>query len=144
MRCFNVRWAAGLGLLIAAFAPASPASAANATVSVVDKAFTPNAVTIASGESVTWNFTEGTHNVRVTQGPVKFDSGFKSSGSFTRALTDAGTYTYVCDAHSEMRGTVTVNGASGSPAPAAPAAAGADTTPPRLTAGRISALAVVR
>ena len=124
--------------------PAAPALAADASVSVNDKAFAPADVTISPGESVTWSWGEAGHNVRVTDGPSTFDSGFKSAGgTYAKAFPTAGTYRYVCDAHpAGMRGTVTVGGASSaaaSPAPAAPAPAAL-----RLSGVSVSRLGVVR
>jgi len=87
----------------------SPALAADASVTIADKAFAPADVTISPGESVTWTWNESGHNVHVVSGPVSFDSGFKDAGgTFAKPLTAAGTYRYVCDAHPSMRGSVTV------------------------------------
>ena len=41
------------------------AGAADETVAVSNNAFTPDAVTIRVGDTVTWTNTSGTHNVRV-------------------------------------------------------------------------------
>jgi len=69
-----------------------------------------NNPTINTGESVTWNVTEGGHNVDV-MGPENFKStsGEDSSGTqFTHTFTKPGKYTYLCDYHSSMHGTITV------------------------------------
>ena len=126
----------------------SPALAADASVTIADKAFAPADVTISSGESVTWTWNESGHNVHVVSGPVSFDSGFKDAGgTFARPLTAAGTYRYVCDAHPSMRGSVTVGTPAAGPGPAvataAPAAAGGAAAL-RLSAVSLSRLAVVR
>ena len=39
------------------------------------------------------------HNVKVSKGPVKFGSGSKTSGSYTKKVTAKGTYTIVCTVH---------------------------------------------
>ena len=76
-----------------------PASAGAATVSIVGRSFGPT-VTVAPGDSVTWNWASGPHNVHVTSGPETFDSGIKDvGGTYTRQLTVAGTYAYQCDVH---------------------------------------------
>src|SRR5439155_11498992 len=126
--------------LVATAALTAPAAARAADVSIANKAFGPADVTIPSGGSVTWSWSEGPHNVHVVQGPEVFDSGIKSAGgTYTRALTAAGVYTYQCDVHPSMRGQITVTAAGASaPAPAAGFA------PPRLGALEISTLAVVR
>jgi plastocyanin len=122
--------------------PAAPALAANASVTVNDKAFSPADVAISPGESVTWSWGEAGHNVRVTDGPSTFDSGFKPAGAtYAKAFTTAGTYRYVCDAHpTDMRGTVTVGGATSAAASPAPGAA----TPPASPALRLSGVSVSR
>jgi plastocyanin len=39
------------------------------------------------------------HNVAVTKGPVKFRSSFKTSGTYSKTVRTAGTYTIVCTIH---------------------------------------------
>jgi plastocyanin len=123
-----------------ALVPAASAQAAEVTVG--DKSFTAAEVTIGVGEAVTWRWTAGTHNVHVTTGPEKFDSGFKDAGgTYIHTFTTAGTYAYICDAHPSMRGAVTVAG--GAAPPGAPAAGTVDAAPPRLASVRVSRLAVL-
>src|SRR3954468_348173 len=58
-----------------------------------------NNPTINTGESVTWNVTEGGHNVDV-MGPENFrsTSGEDPKGTqFTHTFKTPGKYTYVCD-----------------------------------------------
>lgn len=103
---------------------ASSAVAAPATVTVDNDRFSPSAVTITAGESVTWNFAESSHNVKGDGWSGNDDYG---TGTFTKTFDTPSTYSYVCEAHSEMRGTVTVQPAPAqtpqpSPQPAGPAA----------------------
>ena len=101
---------------------ASTAAAAPATVTVDNDRFSPSAVTITAGETVTWNFAESSHNV---QGDGWSGNDSFGTGTYTRAFDTAGTFSYVCDAHSDMRGTVTVQPAPAqtpAPQPSAPAA----------------------
>jgi plastocyanin len=88
------------------------------TIHVQDDRFSPAAVTIAVGDSVTWRW-EGTHSHSVTQGTTPdasqdasrlFDSGIKSSGSFGYRFAAAGTVPYFCRPHFSigMKGTITV------------------------------------
>ena len=122
-----------------------PATANAADVTIANKAFGPADVTIAAGESVTWNWGDGTHNVHVTAGPAQFDSGFKSAGgTYTKQLTAPGVYSYQCDAHPSMRGKVVVGGGAPAATTTAAPAAGLDLAPPRLAGVRVSSLAVVR
>ncbi len=100
---------------------ASPAAAAPATVTVDNDRFSPSAVTINAGESVTWNFAESSHNVQGDGWSGNDDFG---TGTFAKTFDAPGTYSYVCAAHSDMRGTVTVQpapAAAPAPAPGQPA-----------------------
>ena len=91
-------------------APAS-ASAANADVVVMDDFFQPGTVQIQPGESVTWHWGTGTTHTATAfpNQTIKFNSGAKSSGSFTRTFSRPGRFTYFCQIHGPfMRGTVEV------------------------------------
>lgn len=86
------------------------------TVVVRDFSFTPAEITIQEGETVTWDFQEGHHNVNGTQStfpsnPASFKSGEPSPAPFTYSFTFnvPGDYSYQCDPHSTiMRGKVHV------------------------------------
>jgi plastocyanin len=87
------------------------------TISVRNTSFSPAAVTIAVGDSVTWRWDGGSHSVTQgttpdpSQDPTRlFDSGVKSSGTFGYRFTSAGTVPYFCRPHfaSGMKGTITV------------------------------------
>jgi plastocyanin len=99
------------------------AAAAPATISVSADQFTPSAVSIAVGESVTWNFTELSHNVKGTG--WSGNDGF-GKGTFTKTFSSAGSFAFVCEAHADrMKDTVTVTGTAAPAAdPSLPAAAG--------------------
>ena len=91
-------------------APAS-ASAANADVVVMDDFFQPGTVQIQPGESVTWHWGTGTTHTATAfpNQTIKFNSGAKSSGSFTKTFSKPGRFTYFCQIHGPfMRGTVEV------------------------------------
>src|SRR3954451_6731748 len=98
---------------LASLALAGPAVAAPATVQVGkggDK-FVTDSVTVNTGESVTWHWVSGTHNVHFTGtaptgGDIDFQS--KAGGDKSRTFSTPGTYSYLCEAHSGMKGTVTV------------------------------------
>jgi plastocyanin len=79
-----------------------------ATVTTVDRTFSPRTVAIAAGGAVTWQFT-ATHNVTFGGAtPTGGNIGNTSSGSVSRTFPTAGTYNYECTLHSNMTGTVTV------------------------------------
>jgi plastocyanin len=57
-------------------------------------------VTVKKGTTVTWRFVGSNfHTVVVRSGPVKFRSGAKSSGTYKKKLTRAGTYRIYCSIH---------------------------------------------
>ena len=83
---------------------ATQALAATRTVKVGDDYFVRKGsvptVTVSKGTKVTWRFSgRDIHNVAVTKGPVKFRSSFKSSGTYSKTVRTAGTYTIVCTIH---------------------------------------------
>jgi plastocyanin len=77
-------------------------------IRIVDERYTPNVITIQAGESVT--FVNGDDDEHTATGPG-FDTGKMLPGdSVTIAFDTPGTYDFVCQFHSEMRGTVIVEG----------------------------------
>ena len=84
-------------------------STAKTTVRVDDDVFKPGTVTVSRGTSVTWRWVGSEpHNVTVKRGPVKFHSGTKRSGHYTKRLRRGGTYKIVCTIHSGMGMTLKV------------------------------------
>jgi plastocyanin len=86
-------------------------------VSITNDAFTPASRTVAVGSNVSWVWNTCTGDVYGTgqqcaSHNVTFDDGVASptqnQGSFDRAFTAAGTYTYHCTVHPAMTGTITV------------------------------------
>jgi len=102
----------GAGPLPADTASARTASAgspaAAGTLSIKDFAFTPAALTIKAGTTVTvTNHDSATHTWTATN--KTFDSGELATGkTFTFTFTKPGTYSYICSIHASMHGTVTV------------------------------------
>jgi len=96
---------------------ASPAAAvgANQAVGVTNNVFTPAAVTVNQGDQVTWNNTQGFHNVRFDDDSyIQPPSAAFPPWTVSRTFTDVGTFRYYCDAHGDpggigMSGAVTVN-----------------------------------
>lgn len=80
------------------------------SVTVLDNEFSPAALTVASGTTVTWTWSSGnygSHNVTFADGVNS--STTKTSGTHQRAFTVAGSYAYMCSIHgSSMSGTITV------------------------------------
>jgi hypothetical protein len=99
-------------------------------------------VTIAPGETVTWNFNETHTSTSDSQiGPETWDSGILSSGTFAHTFQTPGTYPYYCALHSFaggtfMNGVVEVSGGGATPTPTATLTppASPTATPPTPTA----------
>jgi plastocyanin len=82
-----------------------------ATTSVDMKgiAFSPAAIKVASGATVTWTNSDGfNHNVTFAGGAVAPSGNFATGSKALVMPTVAGTYNYSCTIHSGMSGTVTV------------------------------------
>jgi plastocyanin len=90
------------------------ASAASAqeemTVSIQDFFFEPDQLTVAPGTTVTWvNDGQTPHTSTADDGT--WDSGTLQPGeSFSFTFDEPGTYSYLCEIHPEMTGTVNVTG----------------------------------
>ena len=80
---------------------AAPTGAATShTVTVGDDFFRPTTLTVNRGTVVTWRWRgQNPHNVTVTSGPARFHSPTKTSGTFSRNLSRAGTYRLICTIH---------------------------------------------
>ena len=89
----------------AASAP-TPSDASQLTIK--NFAFSPDAVTVKMGSSVTWTNDDGfAHSVKSRDG--SFVSGDLDQGqTYTTTFATPGTFAYVCGIHSFMTGTVVV------------------------------------
>jgi plastocyanin len=101
---------AGAVAVVTAGALAVPALAATKSVQVKDNKFVAKSITVKKGTTVKWVWRgEAPHDVTVTKGPAKFKSSIKTSGSFSKKLTKAGTYRIVCTIHApDMKMTIKV------------------------------------
>jgi plastocyanin len=96
--------------------PATPTAPTSAVVQGIEDAFSPSAVTIATGGTVTWTMLDEEHDVTWSGaapaggGIPRMDKG----SSATRSFATAGTYSYACSRHNGRHGgTVTVNAGGG-------------------------------
>jgi len=102
----------------AALISAAPAhGAARKTVTVGDNYFTPQAMTVKAGTTITWRWpgydgAGDVHDLGLVAGPKgvkRFRSEAASTGyRFSRKLTVPGTYRLGCSLHHAMRMTVKV------------------------------------
>lgn len=83
-----------------------------ANVAIVDFGFDPADVSVDAGTTVVW-INQGAVAHTVTADDGSFDSGqLDPGGSFTQLFDTVGTYTYHCEIHSEMVGSVVVGAAN--------------------------------
>src|SRR5829696_6961642 len=89
-----------------------------AAITIVDFAFQPASLEVPAGTTVTWtNGGAAPHTVTADGGA--FDSGRLAPGAtFSQTFDTAGTFTYHCEIHPQMTGTIVVTEASGAPAAA--------------------------
>lgn len=72
-------------------------------------AFQPKTVSVKTGESVEWDWTDQGVSHTVTAENGSFDSGLCAAGTkFFVTFSTAGTVNYHCTIHAQMTGTVTV------------------------------------
>jgi plastocyanin len=118
-------------LLGVALAAAPAADAAAQTVNALPSSvFSPADVSIAQGETVTWNNMGGNHNVRFDDGSFDMPAQPSSTAwSVQRTFDQVGNFTYYCEQHSTMTGIVRV-GTGTTPPPGGTTPPPGGTTPP--------------
>jgi plastocyanin len=100
----------------------TPPAPLTALVHLAGAQFAPASVTVGVGATVTWLNDDASKHT-VTANDASFDSGSLNAGaSFAHSFTTAGSFTYVCNFHGNMRGTVIVAAANGAPTPPPPPA----------------------
>ena len=124
MRRTGPRTAIVVAALLAIALGATPARAADASVTIEDFAFTPGTVTVTEGDSGTWTNDDGTAH---TATGAAFDTERLDPGQTAKiTFSTAGSFPYVCAIHAQMTGTVVVEAAAAQPTPT-----DAGATPPR-------------
>jgi plastocyanin len=99
-------------LAASAAAPSSAASAQAGAVAatIKDFAFSPATIEAKVGQTITWTNQDSTAHT-VTLDDKSVDSGnVEANAMFSHAFTQAGTFTYHCAIHQQMKGTITVGG----------------------------------
>ncbi|NMH99376.1 cupredoxin domain-containing protein [Pseudonocardia acidicola] len=87
-------------------APAAVQPVADAAVTIANYAFSPAALTVPVGTTVTWTNTDSVPH-DVSGGPLH--SPILNQGqSWSYTFSTAGTYSYICSIHPYMNGSVTV------------------------------------
>jgi plastocyanin len=95
-------------LAFAAALMAAPAFAADHAVTIKGMKFNPPTLTIAAGDTITFTNEDGApHTATASDGA--FDTGRLAGGeSATVTVEAAGEHAYICQIHTSMKGTVTV------------------------------------
>jgi plastocyanin len=80
-----------------------------AAVVIENFAFSPAAITVSTGTTVTWtNKDSATHTVVSTSGNVLNSGNIPQGGTFSFTFKDKGSYDYHCGIHPSMTGKVVV------------------------------------
>lgn len=78
-------------------------------VAIFDFAFAPSTITVPSGGTVIWSNADGlAHTVASTDGSFGSDS-LATGAMFRHTFERSGTFTYICNLHPSMAGTVVVD-----------------------------------
>jgi len=84
--------------------------AATVDVSIIDFAFSPEAVEAAVGDVIGWtNNDSSTHSAVVDDGGCGTEN-LANGQSGGLVFSEPGTYPYVCGIHAQMRGTIEISG----------------------------------
>jgi len=107
-------------------------AAASASVTMGDFFFSPASVTVAVGDTVSWRNTgEAPHNATADDGSFSTPDLNKGQ-SASHTFSQAGTFSYICTIHPNMKGTVRVlsasSGSGGGGGGAGSSAAGSETS----------------
>ncbi|MES2359201.1 MAG: plastocyanin/azurin family copper-binding protein [Gemmatimonadota bacterium] len=102
--------------------PPGPSPQTATVAATAQLAFSPNAVTIAPGGTVTFAFGTVGHAVKFDTGtnPPGDITGVNANTSISRTFSTAGTYTFHCTIHPQMTGTIIVAASSTTNNPAPP------------------------
>jgi plastocyanin len=93
--------------------PPRARAAAPGSVTIRDFSFSPATITVNVGEAVTWT-NDGPTGHSATANDGSFDTGvFPRGQSRSHTFNEAGTFSYICTPHPQMKGTVRVLAASG-------------------------------
>jgi len=91
--------------------------AADVQVQVGNIYFDPRNVTINVNDQVVWTWVAGGHTTTHSGNPPLWNSGYRTSGTFSRVFDTVGSFPYLCTVidHIGMNGSVTVQGGNTPP-----------------------------
>jgi plastocyanin len=100
------------GMAFAALAVAASAQIPNLGVTIDNFTFSPNQITVKSGETVIWtNKDDIPHTVTSTDNVFR-SKALDTDDKFSFTFTTPGTYKYFCSLHPRMTGTIVVEASS--------------------------------
>ena len=88
--------------------PSSPVTIPRGAESLANRAYSPDDVNIAIGESVTWTNTDSVAHTSTSDGGAWNSGTVNPGGRFSFTFQSAGTFSYHCTIHPGMVGTVVV------------------------------------
>ena len=93
--------------------PYRPRTSAPATIDIRTFQFAPDTARVAVGATVRWTNQDDIEHTVTSGAATKRDHRFhavlaKQGASYEATLREVGTYSYFCDRHQFMRGTITV------------------------------------
>ena len=101
-----------------------PAAPSAASVSIVDRAFSPASISVAPGGTVTWTNNDDRGHTATADNGAFASPTLSGGGRFSHVFPTPGTFAYFCELHPEMRGVVSVGqgggGGGGAPVPPPP------------------------
>lgn len=101
--------AAGTPAAVAADHAAHAGAGETVEVDIIDFAYSPDPVTIKTGQSVTWTNQDSAPHTATAKDRDVLQSGTLNQGeSFTQQFDTPGTYEYFCEFHPDMLGVITV------------------------------------
>jgi plastocyanin len=87
---------------------ASTSTASQNPIAIQNYAFSPSALTIQKGASVTWTNYDSVQHMVVSDSPAFSSSLLNTGDTYTFQFNSIGTYPYHCSIHTYMKGTITV------------------------------------
>ncbi|HEX8827515.1 MAG TPA: cupredoxin family copper-binding protein [Xanthobacteraceae bacterium] len=106
---------AALGSVLAAGVLFARTDGSASAVSIDNFTFTPQALTVKAGTTVTWtNKDDIPHGVAWTNNAFAKSQALDTDDSYSLTFTTPGTYQYFCYLHPHMVGTLVVQAATGS------------------------------
>ena len=85
-------------------------SGPSVTIRMQDNRFLPAQTTVAAGTTVTWTNLDGEQHNIVSSDDTLDSPMVDPDGSWSFTFTDPGVYSYVCEVHDGMVGTIEVTG----------------------------------